>query len=419
VNFVLVCLHCLDLRDFHSHLRDTPFLDRLCAESIFIPTGRAQGHHQGDSLNAELTGVWTARYCDSTLREDGFRGGKSCWLPETMIEMLDRSGFHIVTRLAQDGTDRLGTHAVGGGMTKLWLKHEPERLEQFESPRPMDLDEWLDEIRDSDSFYAHVFLRNTHRPWGDPDGLYALFGEKAPEFWGYPHDVSRARRAALQKPDELAALRRRGLAAADRIVERIFEATRDKSDVTYLVYSNHGEVFDHFRYHLPHPDPGDGMIRGTSHGPYPYEVLYANMQMWVIPGQAPRVMAGVGRSIDIAPTILDLAGVESTGLDGESMLGHFDSGRFPDRDRYAENELGACVSMVRSDGWKLISTGVQEAEPPREAPDYHRLAVFDLRSDPHELVNLVDTPQGTEVLEWAVERHRELEATRVPVPATT
>ena len=73
MNFILICLHCLDMRDFHSELRDTPFLDSLRAESIFAPTGRAQGHHQGDSLNAELTGIWTARYCDSTLTEEGFR----------------------------------------------------------------------------------------------------------------------------------------------------------------------------------------------------------------------------------------------------------------------------------------------------------------------------------------------------------
>ena len=75
------------------------------------------------------------------------------------------------------------------------------------------------------------------------------------------------------------------------------------------------------------------MIRGTSHGLYPYEVLYATMQVWVIPEHPPRVMHGIGRSIDIAPTILDLADVDRSGLDGESMLGHFGSGRFPDRDR--------------------------------------------------------------------------------------
>ena len=27
MSFIAICLHCLDMRDFHSHMRDTPFLD--------------------------------------------------------------------------------------------------------------------------------------------------------------------------------------------------------------------------------------------------------------------------------------------------------------------------------------------------------------------------------------------------------
>ena len=35
MNFIAICLHCLDMRDFHSNLRDTPFLDKLRKKSIF------------------------------------------------------------------------------------------------------------------------------------------------------------------------------------------------------------------------------------------------------------------------------------------------------------------------------------------------------------------------------------------------
>jgi hypothetical protein len=54
MNFIAICLHCLDMRDFHSELRETPFLDRLRGESVFVPMGRAQGRR---FANAELTGV--------------------------------------------------------------------------------------------------------------------------------------------------------------------------------------------------------------------------------------------------------------------------------------------------------------------------------------------------------------------------
>ena len=88
MNFVTICLHCLDMRDFHSHLRDTPFLNKLRRQSDFVPTGRAQGHNQGDSLNAEITGIWTARTCDSRFTHKGFQSAGQCRLPTTIIEYL-------------------------------------------------------------------------------------------------------------------------------------------------------------------------------------------------------------------------------------------------------------------------------------------------------------------------------------------
>jgi arylsulfatase A-like enzyme len=232
----------------------------------------------------------------------------------------------------------------------------------------------------------------------------------------WPYDAYYARRAALEKPGEFAALRRNGLSKADRIVAEIFESTRDVKDLVYVVYSNHGEVFDHFRYNQQYTNStvnGLKMIEGTSHGNYPYEVVYANMQMWIIPNRAPRVMRGIGRSIDFAPTILDLAGIGPQEMDGESMLGCFSEGAFPDRDRYAEAPIGVgCLSMVRDDGYKFISVGSNGMKEDRIQAQRgfagHRLAVFDLKPDPYEYVNLIDTQQGQEVLEWSISRHKKL-----------
>ena len=101
-------------------------------------------------------------------------------------------------------------------------------------------------------------------------------------------------------------------------------------------------------------------------------------------------MEGWGRSIDIAPTVLELAKVNPQKMDGESMIPNFKSGFFPERDRYAEIPFeSGCISMVRKDGYKLIST-TQEGE---DFPE-HRLAVFDLETDPYEYVDLIDTPKG-------------------------
>lgn len=224
--------------------------------------------------------------------------------------------------------------------------------------------------------------------------------------------------AALEKPDEFAALRRKALSEADKRIAQIFEDTKDIKDLTYIIYSNHGEVYDHFRYNQPYQHSiaeGLKMVTGTSHGNFPYEVVYANTQLWLIPNHKAKVMRGIGLSIDITPTILDLARVKAEEMDGTSMLNSFKDGFFPERDRYAETTMdGSALSMVRKDGYKLISVGptidADGTETPGSFPS-HQLAIFDLKSDPYEYVNLIDTEQGNEVLDWAIQTHAELKRT--------
>jgi hypothetical protein len=387
--------------------------------------GRGQGHHQGDSLNAELTGRWTSRFSNSVLDKTGYKAPSKYWLPKTVIEYLDDHGYKIFTCIGCGNHD-LGTWAVNDGMKNRWLKDEPERLKQFNTPKDMNMREWLTHIQNSSKFYAHIFLRETHRPWMQSMKLYSLMGQRS-RAWGWfrkklglpvywPYDAYYARRAALEKPDEFAVLRRNALKIADKRVAEIFKATKSINDLTYIVYSNHGEVFDHFRYNQSFTSStvrGLKMIEGTSHGNYPYEVLYANMQMWIIPNQASKVMKGIGRSIDFTPTVLELAQIKHSGMDGESILGYLSEGAFPDRDRYAETPVsGGCLSMVRKDGYKFIAIGTDESKEDNICAQrgfaHHRLAVFDLKSDPYEYVNLRRIQQGQEVLEWAISRHKEL-----------
>ena len=411
------------MRDFHSQLRSTPFLDGLRERALFIPGARAQGHHQYDSLNAEMTGRWTARYCDSRLTPEGFQPGQRCWLPETLLETLARAEYDRFTCIGFDGEYDLGSYA-SVGMENYWLRDEPERRAQFSHPARFSLRQWLSALRGSKRFYAHIVLRDTHRPWGDEAGLFGVLGwpYRVWHAWrkrwrrpcNWPQDAYIARRAALERPDEFAAHRRRGLARADRTVRQIFEATRDREDVTYVVYSNHGEVLDHFRYNQPYKTmtrAGLRLVDGTSHGPFPYEVLYASMQMWLIPGQKPGWMRGLGRLIDFAPTVLELAGLPPGERDGESMLAHFAAGAFPARERHAETPGSpGCLSMVREDQMKLIARSNYGSEGPGCGFADHTLAVFDLAADPYEQVNLLGTRAGRDMLAWAVARHAELKS---------
>ena len=435
MNFIVVCLHCLDMRDFHSRLSNTPFLDKLKKKSLYIPCGRGQGHNRSDSLNPELTGVWTPSLCDGKLADTFWnppapKDGLRVAYPKTVIEYLHEAGYEIITFLGRQEENRewydtlLGTDAANG-LTQIWMENQPDRWPQLLMPDDMHtVEDWISRIKESrDKFYAHIVLRNTHRPWGQNEGLCALVGEgpaQKPNPW--PHDAYCSRKAALTRPDEFAALRRRGLAAADKRLERIFEATSDIPDVTYVVYSNHGELYDFYRYVKEFPTqvvgrkkmarwtPNDqrlatNMVTGSSHAQLPYEILHANMQMWVIPGQEPCVMTGTGRTIDFAPTVLELAGTQPDDMDGESMLPFFGNGSFPARDRYAGWQ---CLGMVRKDGWKFL------ANPPKlaEQSKWDKIAVFDLTGDPYEYVNLLETPQGQEVQSWAIAKYRELKESR-------
>lgn len=417
MNFISICLHSLDMRDFHSKMRNTPFLDSMRDKSIFIPMGRAQGHHQGDSLNAEMTGVWTARYCNSSLTKDGYEPATKFWFPKTVIEILQDSGYKIITCIGCDDRMSIGTWAVNSSLAEAWLKNEPERLKQFNTVEEKTLEAWIEKINEAKSnFYAHIFLRATHRPWGQNEGLCALAGKPSapPQPLSWPYDAYCARRLALEKPDEFAALRRRGLNNADRLVRKIFQETQHIKNTTYIVYSNHGEVFDHFRHNLPYKKAGENwrqksnMIVGTSHGPFPYEVLYANMQIWVIPKTAPKTMSGIGRLIDYSPTVLDLANIKASNMDGESMLKYVLAGQFPNRPRYAENRW-TCISMVNKFNHKLVSTGsLKWKSKVRYGPDHHRLAVFDLTADPFEFNNLIGSSISQDIIGWAVKEHKKL-----------
>jgi arylsulfatase A-like enzyme len=128
-------------------------------------------------------------------------------------------------------------------------------------------------------------------------------------------------------------------------------------------------------------------------------------------------MEGFGRSIDISPTLLDIANIKVNNMDGISMLPDFETGRFPERERFAENVLGGgCISMVRNDGNKFVSTGVinkasENIYGLRGFPE-HRLAVFNLNNDPNEFDNLIGTPHGKELQNWAIETHKNLKLRR-------
>jgi arylsulfatase A-like enzyme len=155
-----------------------------------------------------------------------------------------------------------------------------------------------------------------------------------------------------------------------------------------IVSSDHGEAFgEHDTIH---------------HQTTLYEELLRVPLIVHAPGAAPRKVEVPVGVIDLGPTILDLFGVATAGHEmGESLVG-FLRGQDPAPTRPLAAEGRLKKALLFPDGCKAI------------VDDRNRTAeVYDLRADPNELVNLVDTDDPTalarvDVLRrfFAVHEHR-------------
>jgi len=121
---------------------------------------------------------------------------------------------------------------------------------------------------------------------------------------------------------------------------------------------------------------------------------------------------GEGRTIDILPTLLELAAIERSAgdtLEGESLLA-IGAEESADRDTYAEGMLyGPSERSLVSHGFKLLF----------DAADGH-WALYDIQVDPSERSDVSkNRPEQTEEMRAALEAHYErLQAvTRRRVPA--
>lgn len=117
------------------------------------------------------------------------------------------------------------------------------------------------------------------------------------------------------------------------------------------------------------------------------------------PGLKPRVEDRIALNIDIAPTLLDLAGVAvSQRMHGRSLLPVLEQRPVVWRDTFVYEclggyggtrpMLGACDAR-----WKLIHTWDEPADAGRLPPAFVEL--YDLEKDPDERVNLADSPEAS------------------------
>jgi len=285
-------------------------------------------------------------------------------------------------------------------------------------------------------FFLNLFLSTTHPPFGSEYPYYTLFSD--PDYRGESKFVM----ARLTDPFDI--IRRQGQPKEDfdlnqildlydgcvsnfddevgRILEFLRASGLDK-DTIVVIYSDHGmEFFEHGTWGQGNSAIGDFSAR--------VPLLIHDPRI-----ATSGIMDGVVRSIDVAPTLLDLAGIPTPGsMDGVSLAatlsdparcpdldafyetgiwitdipglpdGHLrypnllellevpdrDSGTLALKAQYAGITVAAKDRMIRSAGWKLVY---------QPLVDGYSLQLFDVESDPMCKTNVAAAhPEITEAL---------------------
>ncbi len=267
--------------------------------------------------------------------------------------------------------------------------------------------DWLNSIDDK-PFFLVLFLTSAHPPYRPPSKPRQFLSEAPPgEIIEHPF---KEYQKALPKDahDRIVAAYDDEVAYMDAQVGRLMEylASSGKSKQTVIaVTADHGEVFGLHNCYLHAYHMWEPALR------VPLIINAPNLPVSGVTFDRPST------HVDIAPTLLDLAGIPyaKDSLPGISLAAHWaDSPGADERVRFSQfNAHGVRRQAVRIGKWKLVHHNKVEpraarvldelhpsvAQPdPRDLPtlawDKERYELYDLLKDPNENHNLFAEYQG-------------------------
>lgn len=318
---------------------DTPALDRIAAEGAVFEDTFAAAPLTLPSHTSLFTGVYPPRH--------GVRDNAGAPLANeftTLAEVL--RGRHLRTAAFVASSVLAPRRGLDQGFD-LYSAGKPERCSDAPPARRRAaevVDEalaWL-EGHDAEPFFTWIHLYDTHRP-------YDLPAEYKDQYFD-PYLAAIAYEDA-QIARVLRHLDTRGLLSSTLIV----------------VAGDHGESLG---------DHGE-----QSHGIFLYQEALRVPFLIGGPGVSPRRVTTVARLVDVMPTVLDLFGVTTSGLDGVTLArAGARPGTDPSLEVYSESmyprRFGwAPLRSLRADRYKVI-----------DAP---RAELYDLVSDPGEERNVL------------------------------
>lgn len=231
---------------------------------------------------------------------------------------------------------------------------DPEGRHDFDGGIPFAADEGLThsafvgrqtinfiESLGKEPFFCIAGFYSPHAPWISPQRYLDLYDPAGLSLPRFPAEIDQRRPREPEAQFSDAQLRRAKqgyyamITELDHYVGEILSALEacGKADDTIIVFtSDHGEwLGDHLRY-------GKG---------YPADDAVSRVPLIIVPpgSEQSRTHQGIVEAVDIAPTLLELAGVQIPSfMQGQSLAGMIERGKQPQKD----------IAITEGAGWKCL-----------------------------------------------------------------
>lgn len=397
MNVVWFCIDTLraDHLSCYGYFRKTsPTIDRLAEEGVLFPQSRANAVATGPAFTSMFTGQYAV---NSEWYMTPFDVGDMISFPDDRPVFPERIQDHGgITTAAFDNLFQFASHMkqfVRGFEYYVNVTRTSQPIHHYVVGGDVNarLLPWIRSHRD-EPFFLFVHYWDSHTPYNQPKEFARPFTHKrgclddlvvleAPAGYRYVpgwHMVDRL--SSVEGPEEFSPppdyphwhcpsidTYDGEIHYTDHLVEQVLgelDSAGILDDTAILINADHGEQLNQHYDCWGHPGLHDGNV-------------FTPLILWR-PGLLPQGVRPEGyvHHTDIAPTVLDLLGIEPPDDgDGRSLL-PLVRGEEPGRDHYYAETMG--MRAVVRDGWKYIWH--------MRAPD----ELYDLASDPLEQINLVN-----------------------------
>jgi arylsulfatase A-like enzyme len=324
-NLVIVTVDCMRrdrISAYGYERKTTPFLDRLLDRSLHATSAHSVSSWTCPAVISLITGLYPHRHGGGLVPGDMKNLSKQnlpTALPAampTLSDMLSAGGY--------------ATAAIGA----VWNAHLsiPGRFDHMamvERPAEKLVRRSIRWIAAQDRpFFLWLHVGDAHEPLDVPRSMRNLFGPvpRIPKVtrWDYTRSSAPVESAAFRRyRDARVRLYDVAVRSADAAVQGLWLGlqSRQQLDRTIVVVtSDHGEEFWEHREEemASFIDPRD--VYGTGHGHHLFQVHLLVPLVVSGPGIEAREFADNASLVDVAPTVLQAAGIDHGPVDGRSLL---------------------------------------------------------------------------------------------------